>query len=156
MATEYCTDGDVRNRLTDNGRMWVADRDQNGAVSAAEQAQNISEAIVWAGTKIDAAIVNRVNSVTARASGNLYLRHLCKDLAVWYALTPGGRETPSDSVMLAFKMALMELERLAGGGDIPGYVYPVPINSLAVTRTPKVKNWSTCCGGNCGTRIWRR
>lgn len=133
--------------------MWVADRDQNGAVSSSEQSANITQAIIWAGTKIDAAVVDQVEITAARASGNLHLKHLCKDLAVWYALTQGARETPADSVLIAMNMALKELDRIANGGKIPGFTYPVPVNAIAVSRTPKVVNWKRCCGGNCGSRL---
>ncbi len=145
---EYCSTGDVIKRLTEIGRYYVADRNDDGRVSGTESSWNISEPIAWAGAQIDGALVDsNVTIVQARASANDWLKQLCVDLAVWRCYTQGGREAPA-SVAFDFQNAWAQLQRLAGGGLIPGYPYPNPVNAITRSKTAKVSNWSTTCG--CG------
>lgn len=120
---EYCSATDVQNRLTANGYLNLADRDDDGVVDPAELAANITAAIEWAGSEIDYALINHqppYNLDSARASGNLFLRSRAIDFAVWQIATNGGRDVP-DAFQSAYDRAVEMLDGIREQGDeVPG------------------------------------
>lgn len=147
---EYISATDVRNRLTDAGYEYVADRDMSGSgVSAEEEAKYITPAIQWAGAMIDGAIHLFVEPVYARGAGNQWLKDRCLDLAACKALEIGGRDVP-ERVRTTYLQSLV----LLYGGDIdegvsvegvkqeqriPGLAIPRP-NTGQTVRFPRVRN----------------
>lgn len=119
---EYCTAADLQKRLTAAGYGNVADRDQDGDVSADEVSNSVTSSIVWAGSLIDAHISERYDVASARASGNPFLRDRCLDLAACRLATQGGRDAPS-SFQHDQDLTLALLERIRDAGDaVPGLV----------------------------------
>ena len=120
---EYCTETDVRNRLTANGYLNLGDRDGDGSVDAGEIAAYITSAIEWAGSEIDYALINHQPPyvlATARSSGNVFLRSRAVDLAAWQVASHGGRDVP-DPFQSAYERAADMLDGIREkGAEVPG------------------------------------
>jgi len=120
---EYCTAGQVENRLKATGYLNIADDDDDGAVSAEELAANITAGIEWAGGKIDYYVMNRpppYNADSLRATPNTWCMQRAIDLAAWHAVTNGGRDCP-ESLQAAKDEAIDELKGVMDDGNlIPG------------------------------------
>lgn len=120
---EYCTETDVRNRLTANGYLNLGDRDGDGIVNASEVSASITSAIEWAGSEIDYALINHqppYDLAAARGSGNVFLRSRAVDFAVWQVATHGGRDVP-DAFHAAYQRAVEILDGIRERGDeVPG------------------------------------
>ncbi len=129
--SEYCTDDDVRKRLTTAGRKFLADRNRNGTVSDAEIADTITEGIQIAGRTIDAHLVRRYGNVNAiRAAQIGWLRDLCIHLAVWHIVSTGGRESMPTPLQVAYDKAIESLESIRDGQmDVPGLVAESTVNA---------------------------
>ena len=110
--TEYCSNTDVSNRFTSSAYLLMGDDDDSGALSAGEIAAAITPGIEWAGSEIDYALVNRqpaYDSAAARGAGNVFLRNIAIDLAVWHIVSNGGRDIP-DSMQAAYERAVTKLD----------------------------------------------
>lgn len=119
MPSNYCESSDLSKRLTANGLIRVADRDDfDDAVSSTELANYITTAIEQVGTEIDAAIQLKYETATAR--GNAWLKHVAVDLASVRAIENGGREAPA-GLLEARDRARKQLDRIERGDlTIPG------------------------------------
>jgi hypothetical protein len=120
---EYCTETDVRNRLTANGYLNLGDRDGDGIVNSGEVSAYVTSAIEWAGAEIDYALINHeppYELATARSSGNVFLRSRAVDLATWQVSTHGGRDVP-DAFQTSYDRAAEMLDGIRERGDeVPG------------------------------------
>jgi hypothetical protein len=107
---DYIAASDVRNRLTQRGYDWVADRDDvDGVVDSTEVARYITTAITYAGELVDEALAGFMEPSDARAQGNGWLSSRCLDIAVARAIENGGRNAP-DSVDAARQDAMDRLD----------------------------------------------
>lgn len=153
--SEYCSKDDLRNRLTTNGILWAADRENggDGSISAAESARYLDSSIQYGGNIVDGYICAQVIPGTARGQANQWLRDRCVDVAAYYAAGIGGRDIPS-SLKMSYDFTMAELLRIKDGDQIPGYAYPGPANAQASTRTPRAGNWGDSENRHWGQR-WR-
>lgn len=135
--TEYCTPDDVRKRLTTAGFKFAADKDRSGSVSATEQADTITPAIVYAGNLIDACVLKAGCLIAdGRGSQNAWLRDRAIDIAAYRVSTTGGRgviQCLKDDSDLAIKW-------LGSTAEIPGLQFNYPQNSPRSTRGPSAIN----------------
>lgn len=136
---DYCTQTDLTNRLTDAGIKWIADRNRDGNADGTERSAYLDSAIEYAGNLVDGYICRQVQPAAARGQANAWLRDRAVDIAAWRAAGHGGRDVP-DSLAESKDLALAELQKIKDGDRIPGYAYPVPVNSVAINHTPKVAN----------------
>jgi len=129
MPLTYCESSDLSKRLTANGLIRVADRDDfDDAVSESELARYIDTAIEQVDSEIDAAIQLKYEISTAR--GNVWLKHIAVDLASVRAIENGGREAPS-GLLEARDRARKQLERVENGElSIPGLTPKTPTPSV--------------------------
>lgn len=140
--SEYITSTDVQNRLTVNGYRFAADRDEDGTVSAAEEAAYVTTAIQYAGELIDGALSKFMDPDVARAAGNRWLKDRCIDIAAVMALENGGREVP-DVMQRRHDFSLEQLEQVRDGFiKVPRLTYSRPYDSEArTTAKPQVRNF---------------
>ena len=121
--TEYCTSTQVQNRLTSAGYGNLADRDDDGTVSAAELAAYVTQAIQQAGDDIDYALVNHqpaYDTAAARGASNSFLRSRAIDIACWYVATNGGRDAP-EAIQAGYDKSKDMLDDIQKHGNIvPG------------------------------------
>jgi hypothetical protein len=137
---EYLNAADVTNRLTDTGVEFVADRNQDGAVSTDEVAAYITTAIAYAGNLIDAALTEFLAPALARGSGNGWLKDRGVDIAAFRAAGQGGDSVPP-RLTEDFEFTMRELDRIRGGARVPGLVYPTPPQGHGLsTRIPRAIN----------------
>lgn len=140
---EYCTDDDVRKRLTTAGRKWLADRDRSGTVSADEITDTINENIGIAGREIDAHLFRRYGNVASIRGQQIgWLRDLCIHIAVWHIMSVGGRDTMPGTIEAAYEKAIESLESIRDGQmDVPGLVSNTPTNGPGLTtKTVRIAN----------------
>ena len=132
---EYCSQADVKSRLSVAGWRYVADRDHDGRVGDAESG-TIDDAIEWAGDEIDVAIAPKIEPADARGQSNRYLKNIAIDLSVYRAWSTGGDDVTA-TVQAAYEEAREKLQRIKTGEDVPGLdrVYPRP--SLITTKVPR-------------------
>lgn len=140
---EYCTDEDIRKRLSTNGRKWLADRNRDGSVSSDEITDTITENIQIAGREIDAHLFRRygnVDSIRGQQVG--WLRDLCIKIATWHIISVGGRDQMPASVQAMYDKAIESLEAIRDGQmDVPGLVSNTPVIGPGITtKTPRVAN----------------
>lgn len=141
-STRYALLSDLTGWLSQVGYDDLLDADVDGTVDADEQTTYGSASLNYASSLIDGAICNQLNVMTARESGNIWLKHRCIDIAVWRLFGIGGRDIPA-VVQMAYEHALELLEGIKNGDRIPGYDYPTPIDADQVNRRPRVVNiWS--------------
>lgn len=146
---EYISETDVRNRLTQAGYEYVADRDNDDDVSAAEIASFITTAIQWAGQLIDGAIMGFVQPSYARGAGNQWLKDRCLDLAVCRSIENGGRAVPK-AMRRASQLAMVllyggevedsgvQISGVIETRNVPNLVEPRP-NTGRSTRGPRTR-----------------
>lgn len=148
--SEYITSTDVRNRLTQAGYEYVADRDNDEDVTTDEVAAYITPAIQWAGGIVDQAVMGFVQPSSVRGAGVQWLKDRCLDLAACRAIENGGRAVPKAMRKASqFAMVLLfggEIEdtgvQITGVNEsqnIPGYSESRP-NTGRSTRGPRVRN----------------
>lgn len=141
--TEYCSDDHIRKRMTTAGRKFLADRNRDGAVSAEEITDIITEGIGFAGRTIDAHLVRRYGNVDSiRGQQILWLRDVCIHLAVWHIVSTGGRDSMPEPLQQAYDKAIENLESVRDGQmDVPGLISNVPtIGPGLSTKTPRIAN----------------
>lgn len=131
--SEYCTNQQVIDRLTEAGVKHLADRDRSGRVSTAEATATIGTAVTKAGNAIDFAIVSFCPPATARAQASAgtvgWLTDRAVEIACYEACTIGGASAP-ESVQSAFDRATLQLlDVRRDQGVVPGLVIPPPHNS---------------------------
>lgn len=134
---EYCSEEDVRKRLTSAGYKFCADLDRSGSLSAAETADTITPAIQYAGNLADACVLRAGCLIPdARGSGNQWLRDRAIDIAAYRVSTTGGRGviiSLKDDYDAAAKM-------LATTTKIPGLQFNYPIHQATSARVPMALN----------------
>ena len=145
-SSTYATVDDLKNRLTAQGYKNIADRDADGFTEAASVTA-IESAIEEANQIIDGYVQSRVDPDTARASGNDWLRDRCKDIAVYKAVTLGGRNA-AESVLVAHDEALKMLREVASGRmQIPRMTYDYETAAGSRTqRVPRTFNYGSRTG----------
>lgn len=141
--SEYCTDDDVRKRMTTAGRKFLADRNRDGSVSSDEVADLITENIGIAGRAIDAHLVRRygnVNSIRGQQIG--WLRDLCIHIAVWGIASTGGRESMPTALQDSYDKAIESLEAIRDNQmDVPGLISTLPVYGPGITtKTARIAN----------------
>jgi hypothetical protein len=137
---EYCSDDDIRKRLTTVGYAWAADRDRTGVPSKQNIADYITPSIVKAGNIIDFYICSQVTPATARTSTpNPWLKDRCIDIAAREVILIGGGDVPPMLDVL-YQETLALLAEVRAGALIPNFTYPAPQNARATSRLPKVAN----------------
>jgi phage gp36-like protein len=141
--TEYCSDEDIRKRLTTAGRKFLADRNRSGTVDAAEITDTITEGIQEAGSIIDTHLCRRYgNTAAIRGQQNDTLKRLAIHLAVFHIVSTGGRDNMPGPLQDARDKAIETLEQIAGNNvDVPGLVSNVPTyGPQMTTKTARVAN----------------
>lgn len=138
-GTEYISSGDVQNRLTAAGLVYLADENNSGGVSSEELEANITTSVVYAGQIVDGYICDQIVPSTARAAGNVWLCDRALDIAAYRSAGVGGREIP-EAFTTAYEQTIKLLEGVKDGNRVPGYVYPVPQNADRVQRKPRTVN----------------
>lgn len=146
---EYITPTDIRNRLTDAGYSFAADRDVSGSgVTAEEEEKYVTPAIKWAGGLVDQACSFQTPG-QLRGAGNQWLKDRCLDLAACRSLENGGRAVPK-AMRKASQLAMVllfggEVEdsgvQITGVNEtqnIPGYAESRP-NTGRSTRGPRTR-----------------
>lgn len=134
--TEYCTVADLVKRLTAVGQKYVADLDRDGTVTSTESLNYLTESIERAGRIIDEYLTERHETADLRGSGNGWCKDRCVDLAMYEAITIGGRTAP-ESVQEIRDNAMERLNEIKAGGRIPGYNYSIPTTGSVPTTIPK-------------------
>lgn len=111
----------IEERLTERGFRWAADRDRDGMVSEADKVRTIDAGITHSTTEIEGAGGQRYDLSRIRgAAGNAWLRQIATDVAVYRAVTHGGRQAPRQ-IRLDYERALKLLDDLRDGLiQIPG------------------------------------
>lgn len=138
-STRYALLSELDGWLSQVGYDDLLDADMDGTVDSGEQATYGSAALNYASSLIDGAICEQINVMTARASGNIWLKDRCIDIAVWRLFGIGGRDIPA-VVQMSYEHSLQLLEGVKNGDRIPGYDYPTPIDADQVQRRPRVVN----------------
>lgn len=137
---EYCTFTDVENRLTAQGILYVADRDNSGSASGTEETKYITPSIQYAGNLIDGYLAKQFGGDLPRGDGNQWLRDRAIDIAAAQCVLVGGGKIPED-MAAAMKLSIEMLKQVASGDmRVPGLEYPSPINAKWITRTPAIAN----------------
>jgi len=137
---EYCTFTDVENRLTSQGVLYVADRDNTGTASGEEQTKYITPSIQYAGNLIDGYLAKQFGMNLPRDGANQWLRDRAIDIAAAKAAEVGGGKM-TESMKDSMQYSISLLVQVADGGlRVPGLAYPTPANAPWITRTPHVVN----------------
>lgn len=137
---EYCTFTDVENRLTAQGVLYVADRDNTGTASSEEQTKYITPSIQYAGNLIDGYLAKQFGNNLPRDGANQWLRDRAIDIASAKATEVGGGQmTPSLKESMQYSISLL-VQVADGQLRVPGLAYPTPSNAPWITRTPQVVN----------------
>lgn len=134
-ASTYATLQELKNRLTDQGYLNLADRDSDGFVEAADQTK-IEEAIESANLIIDGYVQNVINPTDARSQSNGFLRDRCVDIACYYAASLGGRDIPETFIAFRDDSVAMLKQIASNKMQIPGMGYPR--NSATGSKTSRV------------------
>lgn len=121
--TEYCLADDVRKRLTTAGYQFFADVDQSGGISAAELADTITAAIVWAGNILDAEVERMGCDLSvARGAANGWLKDRAIDIAA-YRVSTTGAGGDIEVLRQAYEDAVSLIRRTT---SVPGLRYTFP------------------------------
>lgn len=137
---EYCSFTDVENRLTAQGILYVADRDNSGTASGEEQTKYITPSIEYAGNLIDGYLAKQFGMNLPRGGGNQWLRDRAVDIAAAKAAEVGGGKV-TEAMQASMSLTMTMLRQVADGDiRVPGLAYPAPVNAPWITRTPQISN----------------
>lgn len=136
----YCSRDDLTNRLSGTGLLFVADDDADDAVSEAEQAATLDQAISAAAAELDAALTPHV--LLPLVESNEWLRHRAIDLAAEHLAERKGAAVP-ESLKTAAMRSREWLEKVRSGDlRVPGLTYPTDAHAREVRQLglPRVSN----------------
>lgn len=123
---EYCSETDVKNRLTERGFKFAVDRDRDGSASAAEKDAYLTTAVRYASNLIDGSVSGFMEPSDARQSGNAWLKDRAVDIAAYRVATHGGSRPPG-TLKQDYDDARELLKSVKNGSlRVPELKWPVP------------------------------